>query len=123
MKEKENCIFCKIARKEIKTEVVYESKNFIAFPDANPKTEGHTLIIPKKHFSNIMDMPAALGEELIDAVKGTAEIRFKKGDEGFNLINNCGRAAGQVIMHAHFHLIPRKSGKKVSFPCNTENNS
>jgi len=117
MLEKQNCIFCKIARKEIKSEIVYESENFIAFPDANPKAEGHTLIIPKKHFTNIIDLPCSLGSELIDMIKKVAEIRFKQGAEGFNLINNCGQSAGQAVMHVHFHLLPRKKGKRVDFPC------
>lgn len=113
----ENCIFCKIARKEIKTEIVLETKNFIAFPDANPKTKGHTLIIPKKHFVNVIDMPDSLGGELLEAIKKVGEIRFKEGAEGFNLINNCGEVAGQVVMHVHFHLIPRKRNKQIEFPC------
>ena len=121
--EKNNCIFCRIAKKEMKAEIVYESDNFIAFPDVNPKCKGHTLIVPKKHFTNIIDMPSVLGNELLEVVKKVAEIRFKQGAEGFNLINNCGASAGQLIMHVHFHLLPRKSKEKVNFPCDTENNS
>jgi len=113
----EDCIFCKIARKEIKAEIIYESENFIAFPDVNPKTKGHTLIIPKKHYVNVIDIPAALGNELLETVKKVAEIRFREGAEGFNLINNCGQAAGQAVMHAHFHLLPRRKGKRIEFPC------
>lgn len=113
----ENCVFCKIARKEIKCEIVYESENFLAFPDAHPRSRGHTLIVPKKHFTNLIDMPAVLGNELIDVVKKVAEIRFKEGAGGFNLINNCGREAGQAVMHVHFHLIPRRKNERVRFPC------
>lgn len=104
----DNCIFCKIARKEIPVNVIYENDNFFAMPDKNPAVPGHTLIIPKKHFENVMDMPASLGRELIDIVKAVAEIRFKEGAEGFNLIQNNFEAAGQVVMHAHFHVLPRK---------------
>ena len=64
-----DCIFCKIARKEIKVKIIEESDNFLAFPDANPKVERHTLIISKKHFSNIVDLPALLGNELLDMIK------------------------------------------------------
>lgn len=112
-----DCIFCKIAKGEIKVEKVLETDNFLAFPDAKPKAEGHTLIIPKKHFASVMDMPDILGGELIEAIKKTAEIRIREGADGFNVINNCGEAAGQAVMHVHFHLIPRKKGKRVSFPC------
>lgn len=109
------CIFCKIARKEIPCEIVYESKNFLAFPDKNPVAKGHTLIIPKKHFTNLIEMPDTLGGELVEVIKKVAEIRFKQGAEGFNLIMNTGEAAGQVVMHVHIHLVPRRKGEKVRF--------
>jgi histidine triad (HIT) family protein len=105
---KEDCVFCKISKKEISVEFIYENDNFFAMPDKNPVVPGHTLIIPKKHFENVMDMPASLGRELIDAVKAVAEIRIKEGAEGFNLIQNNFEPAGQVVMHAHFHVLPRK---------------
>ncbi len=116
---KDECIFCKIARKEIKAEIVYESENFIAFPDVNPCGKGHTLIIPKKHFINLIDLPAVLGDELLETMKKVAEIRIKEGAEGFNIIINNGASAGQVVMHSHTHLIPRKKGEKarIRFPC------
>ena len=79
--EKENCIFCKLM-KERKLEIIEESENFIAFPDANPKTEGHTLIIPKKHFVNMMDLPSDLAGELLDIIKKIAEKKLKEGKEG-----------------------------------------
>ncbi len=108
-----DCVFCKIARKEIKTEIVDESENFVAFPDANPVAEGHTLIIPKKHFTNLMDLPSDLGSELVDMVKRVSEKRMREGAEGFNLVMNNFKVAGQVVMHAHLHLIPRKKDDGV----------
>jgi len=110
-----DCVFCKIARKEIKVEVVYENDNFLAFPDAHPICKGHTLIIPKKHFSNLLDLPEILGSELLDAIKKVAEIRLKSGAGGFNIIVNNGSAAGQAVMHSHLHLVPRKRGEQVKF--------
>jgi len=114
-KEKEECVFCKIARKEVPAEIVYESMNFIAFPDVRPRTEGHTIIIPKKHYVNLMDMPISLGGELLEAVKKIFETRAKEGAEGFNLVVNNFPAAGQFVMHAHVHLLPRKGqdGKEL----------
>jgi len=109
-KEKRDCIFCKISNGEIEVGRVYENDNFLAFPDANPRVEGHTLIVPKKHFLNILDMPASLGSELIDAIKNVAKIRMDEGAEGFNIVQNNFSVAGQVVMHAHFHLLPRKEG-------------
>src|SRR3989344_9340298 len=64
-----NCIFCKIASGEIPSTKVYEDKNFIGILDANPRTEGHTLIIPKQHFKNFLDLPASLGNEMLEAIK------------------------------------------------------
>ncbi len=110
--KKQECIFCKIIAKQIPANIIYENEDFIAIPDANPKVEGHTLIIPKKHFVNIIDIPETLGGELLDAIKKVAEIRIKEGAQGFNIIQNNGEVAGQIIMHAHFHLLPRKKGDR-----------
>jgi histidine triad (HIT) family protein len=106
---KKDCIFCKIARKEIPVNVIYESENFIAFPDANPKVEGHTLIIPKNHYENLIDFPSFEAGELFDVIKSVAEIKIKDGAEGFNILQNNFSAAGQVVMHTHVHLLPRKN--------------
>lgn len=106
----QDCIFCKIARKKIPVEFVEETENFVAFPDAKPRTKGHTLIIPKKHFVNFLDMPSDLGSELSDIIKKVAEKRLKQGAKGFNIVMNNFPDAGQVVMHAHMHIIPRISG-------------
>lgn len=107
----EDCIFCKFISGEIKVNIIYENDNFIAFPDANPQVKGHTLIIPKKHYVNFLDLPSTLGGELLDAVKAVAEIHFKdKSVEGFNIIQNNFPIAGQIVMHAHFHMLPRRKG-------------
>ena len=105
-----DCIFCKIAKKEISSEIIFENDNFIAFLDANQKVLGHTLIVPKKHFVNILDLPSNLASEMFDLIKKIAEKRLKEGYEGFNLVMNNFPAAGQAVMHTHVHLIPRKKG-------------
>src|SRR3989338_2887656 len=107
MEKKEECIFCRIARKEIKQEIIEETENFLAFPDANQRTKGHTLIVPKRHFVNLLDMPASLGNELLDVIKKVAEKRLRGGAEGFNIVVNNFPVAGQVVMHAHIHVLPR----------------
>ena len=106
----EDCIFCKIAKGEIPVTKVYESNNFLAFLDQAPQVEGHTLIIPKEHSINILSLPSTLGQELLDVIKKVAEIKFREGFEGFNLVQNNFSAGGQVVMHTHFHLLPRKTG-------------
>jgi len=109
--EEKDCIFCKIVKGEIPTTKVYDSDNFIGILDIHPKAPGHTVIIPKKHFKSLLDMPSSLGGELLDAIKeiGLKLIKDSKG-EAFNVIVNNGEAAGQVVMHAHVHVIPRKRG-------------
>ena len=104
--EEEDCVFCKIARKEIKAEIIEESENFIAIPDANPKTEGHSLIISKKHFINILDVPVLSGNELLEMIKKVS-LKYK---QNFNIAVNTGKEAGQAVMHFHLHILPRKKG-------------
>lgn len=103
-----NCVFCKIVKSEIPVKFIYESDNFFAFPDANPKIEGHTLLIPKDHFVNLMDLPESLGGELLEGIKSVVKMRLKEGFEGFNLVCNNFPVAGQIVMHAHIHILPRK---------------
>ncbi len=102
----DDCVFCKIVKGEIKAKIIEESENFIAIPDANPKIEGHTLIISKKHFRNIVEMPSLLGGELVDMIKKIS-LSYKKD---FNVVANTGENAGQVVFHFHVHILPRKRG-------------
>ena len=102
------CIFFKIAksRKEI-----YENDNFFSVLDIHPVSEGHSLVISKKHFKTILDVNSSLGSELLDCIKNTALILIKeKKAEGFNVMNNNFPAAGQAVDHFHCHVIPRKKG-------------
>ncbi len=104
-----DCIFCKIASGEISAKIIYENDNFFSIPDANPKVNGHSLIISKKHFETILDMPNSLCPELLDCIKKTALKLMKENNaEGFNIINNNFEVAQQVVKHVHFHIIPRK---------------
>ena len=106
-----DCIFCKIAKGEIKSNKICENDNFFSIPDANPKAEGHTLVISKNHYKTTLDMPSSLGLELLDCIKETAFKLMKKYDsDGFNIVSNNFESAGQVIHHVHFHILPRKKG-------------
>ena len=106
---KPDCVFCKISKGEIPSKRIYENDNFFSVFDLHPKTKGHCLIISKNHFENILDMPASLGQELIDAVKKTIEVLRESHDfDGFNVVNNNFASAGQVVMHVHFHILPRR---------------
>ena len=105
----EDCIFCKIIAGEIPSEKVYEDDNFIAVLDINPQVKGHTLIIPKKHFKTILDTPNSLGGEFLEAIKSVAlKLVEKEKAEGFNIIFNVNKIAGQEVDHVHAHVVPRK---------------
>ena len=107
----EDCIFCKIVKGEIPAEKIFESNNFIVIKDANPKTEGHSLVIPKEHYKTFLDMPASLfGEFLETAKEAVFKLLQQENAEGFNLVMNNYEVAGQIIPHAHLHILPRKKG-------------
>ena len=111
---KNDCVFCKIVKGEIPTKRIYENTNFIAFPDANPRVRGHSLVMPKKHVEDFLGLDKEYGESLVDAIKNTAKKVMKDNRaKGFNIINNNSRVAGQIVEHLHFHIIPRKEGDSV----------
>tara|TARA_Y100000034_G_scaffold71453_1_gene86191 strand:- start:209 stop:580 length:372 start_codon:yes stop_codon:yes gene_type:complete len=106
-----DCIFCKIINGEIPPGKgkVYDDENFIGILDINPISKGHTLIIPKKHYKTLLDMPTTIGNELIEALKKTAlKLIEEKTAEGFNIIQSNYEVAQQEVPHLHFHIIPRK---------------
>ncbi len=110
----EDCVFCKIVRGYIKVRFIYENDSFLSFPDNNPKTIGHSLIIPKKHFETFLDIPSSLGMELIDCIKKTSlKLMQENNCGGFNILNNNFSVAGQVVKHFHVHILPRKNGDGV----------
>ena len=112
----EDCIFCKIANGEIGT-LIYENEFVAAFDDLNPQAPIHSLIVPKKHIENIEDLNADEdGEYLKELFKAIKEVAKIKGvaDSGYRIISNCGKDAGQTVMHLHFHLLAGKElGDKI----------
>lgn len=104
-----DCVFCKISKGDIHVEKIYENDNFFSIPDANPRVEGHSLVISKKHFQTTLDLPATLGQELLDCIKKTAvKLIDEKNAKAFNVINNNFETAGQAVHHVHYHILPRK---------------
>ncbi len=103
-----DCIFCKIIKNEIPCYKIYEDENTLAFLDIQPITKGHTLIIPKKHYNTFAETPADLLSQMMPIIQkiGIAVQKATQAD-GFNFGLNNGSAAGQIIMHTHFHIIPR----------------
>jgi histidine triad (HIT) family protein len=110
----ENCIFCKIIRGEIPSARVLENETVLAFLDINPVSKGHTLVIPKDHYATFPEMPAEVIAALGQALQKIGEaVKSQLNSAGFNILLNNDRAAGQLIDHSHFHLIPRNLGDGV----------
>lgn len=102
------CLFCKIVSGEILTDKVYEDEDIYAFLDIKPINPGHTLVVPKKHYKNLYELPDDILQKVSLVFKKIA-IAIKKGLEtdGVNIGMNNDEAAGQVIFHSHIHVIPR----------------
>lgn len=109
-----SCIFCKIAQKKVAASLVYEDEQVLAFLDIRPLNEGHTLIIPKKHYENIFDIPIELNSYLHGIAKQVAlAVRKTVEADGISIIQQNGEAADQEIPHLHVHIIPRFKGQKM----------
>ena len=103
-----DCLFCKIATKEVPAFIVFEDVDTIAFLDIHPVNAGHTLVVPKTHMESIVDAtPDTLGK-LVSVAQRIAKAQMANGAEGVNLLQNTNPAAGQVVPHLHVHVIPRK---------------
>lgn len=109
-----DCIFCKIAAGEIPHNQVYSDKDIVAFLDIQPasKKGGHTLVIPKKHYETIADIPENLLAKIMSVVKKISVVLMKEAD-GVNVVQNNKKAAGQFVPHVHFHVIPRHEGDSI----------
>lgn len=103
-----DCLFCKIGNKEIPAEFVYEDDYAFGILDINPVAPGHTMIIPKVHSENLVDLPNSEIGPVFSAVKKyTQQLKQALNPEGFTIGINHGRVSGQVIDHLHIHIIPR----------------
>lgn len=111
-----DCIFCKIIKKEIPSKIVYEDDEILAFHDVNPVAPVHILIIPKKHIETLVDLKAE-DEILIGKIYSIInKIAKQEGisEKGFRVIVNCKEDGGQEVKHLHFHLIGgKKLGTKI----------
>jgi histidine triad (HIT) family protein len=104
----EQCLFCGIIAGKIPSKKVYEDGNAFAFLDISPRSPGHTLVIPKAHFETILDMPERDAGRLFECVqKVAAMVKAGTSCQGISIGQSNGQAAGQVVRHVHFHVIPR----------------
>ncbi len=106
--KQDNCIFCRIISGEIPSHTIYEDDQFKVILDVAPATKGHALIIPKKHYANLYELPEDTAADAIKLAKKMMKIMTDKLNcDGFNIIQNNGEIAGQTVFHFHMHLIPR----------------
>lgn len=115
MKEKENCIFCKITNREIPTKILYEDNQIIAFEDINPQAPTHILLIPKEHFASLNDIPEEKKEILSHLLLRARNIAQELGikENGYRIVLNTGKNSGQDVFHIHFHLL---GGRRMTWP-------
>ena len=103
-----DCIFCKILAGEIPASKVYEDEQVLAFLDISQVTPGHTLVVPKEHHRNLLEMDAASASQLFAKIPVIAQKVIKATQaDGMNIIANCEEVAGQTVFHTHVHLVPR----------------
>lgn len=110
-----DCLFCKIVDGEIPADIVFETDDVIAFRDINPQAPTHVLVIPRKHIETINDIAPedeALVGRLFSAAKAIA-ANEGLAEDGYRVVMNCGRAAGQTVFHIHLHLL---GGRNLGWP-------
>ena len=110
-----NCIFCKIAKKEIAADIVYEDEEIIAFKDMNPQAPVHFLFITKEHISSmnsVTEKDAAVLGRILLSIRQTAK-KYNISEDGYRIVFNCNKDAGQEVFHLHAHLL---GGRRFSWP-------
>ena len=112
-----SCVFCAIVAGQSPAEIVHEDEATLGFMDALPMTEGHTLLVPKRHVKDLFELTNEDAGHLLQAASVLGKrIVEAMGAAGLNLLNNNGRAADQSQFHLHFHLIPRYGGDRLLHP-------
>ena len=107
----ENCLFCKIIKKEVSAEIIYEDSDSVAVLDVHPRAPGHAMILPKNHAENILDLTDEEIGGVFKAVKKVVAILNESlKPDGFTIGINHGKVSGQVIDHLHIHVMPRWLG-------------
>ena len=104
------CVFCEIIAGNIPGSKVYEDDDVLAILDLSQVTRGHTLVMPKKHYANLIEADEETAVKCMKVIhRLSAQLVKNTGASGLNVLNNCGAVAGQSVEHLHFHLIPRYS--------------
>lgn len=122
MVDSKDCLFCKIIRGEVPSKKVYEDDKTFVILDINPRNPGHMLVMPKKHYETMFEMPGNEVGEVFGTAKNMADrVRSSVKADGVSICQSNGRAAGQMVQHMHVHVIPRfntegPSGLEVILP-------
>jgi len=113
--EKDECIFCKIIKKQIPSDIVYEDDKVIGFKDISPEAPVHVVIVPKKHITDLNCLKKDESEIIGHIFMVAREIAKTLGvaEDGYRIVNNCGRQGGQTVGHLHFHLL---GGRMLKWP-------
>lgn len=101
----DDCVFCKIIRREIPARIIYENEDLIAFNDINPQAPVHILIVPKKHYDTTNDIDDLSLYSKIYAAAGELVKSAGIKESGYRIVVNCNQEGGQVVFHVHFHLL------------------
>ena len=109
-----DCLFCKMVAGQIPVAKIYEDEDVLSFLDIGPISDGHTLVIPKQHFEKLHDCPSELlGRVASRLGKIAAAVTDAMNSDGYNVLCNNGKAAGQLVKHLHFHIIARKNSDGI----------
>ena len=110
-----DCLFCRIAAREIPSDVIHESDHVVAFRDINPQAPVHVLLIPKEHIASVAEVEEGHADLLAELLRTAAHLAEAEGvaESGWRLVTNVGRGAGQSVAHLHFHLL---GGRPMRWP-------
>ncbi len=110
----DTCVFCRIAKKKEPASIVFEDRDTIAFMDIRPVNRGHALIMPKKHYKDMLEMPAEeVGRLFVHVQEVAKKIKRVTGADGISIMASNGKAAMQDVFHMHVHIIPRFTADKA----------
>jgi histidine triad (HIT) family protein len=113
----EDCLFCGIVAGDMPAQIVDSDENTVAFMDINPATRGHALVVPRRHSTDLMDVPEEdLASTMVAARRLARRMEETLKPDGYNILNACRPAAWQTIFHYHLHVIPRYEDDPLKLP-------
>ncbi len=112
------CLFCRIVARSAPADVVHEDEHTLAFMDLLPMTFGHTLVVPKQHVTNVLELEdASVAAALLSTARTIGRAQAERlGAKGVNVVTNSGSAADQSVFHLHLHIVPRYGGDRLLHP-------